>query len=210
MTWTWHQQQTLEKAEARARAGERPADICAALSIPPSTYSRWARLHGFRRGDLFPDDGRARAACAPGPVVAPSSWTGSGTLSKAGEAEPSEGDMLARGLAGADLKAEAFAMTHGALALLKQGKGVQADTKLRTAERLLRINRQIGGDAEPDPNEGKRVMDQREATDLFNKSIDLESLREFATLLVDNRADEAGAIYYAWLAREGIVLKERK
>lgn len=57
------------EAERRARAGEAPVDIRAALGISYKAYSSWAKLYGFRQEDLFPDQPRtgARVSTPPGP-----------------------------------------------------------------------------------------------------------------------------------------------
>ncbi|MDJ0920903.1 MAG: hypothetical protein QNI84_07230 [Henriciella sp.] len=48
------------EAERRARAGEAPAAICAALGLSLTTYRRWAALFGFRLCDLDPEHPLAR------------------------------------------------------------------------------------------------------------------------------------------------------
>lgn len=53
-------------AERRARAGDSPKQICDALGLAPSTYWRWAKLFGFRRGDLNPADPLARVQLPKG------------------------------------------------------------------------------------------------------------------------------------------------
>lgn len=47
--------QLAAEAERRARAGETPTEIAAALGISITTYGRWASLYGFRLSDLKPD-----------------------------------------------------------------------------------------------------------------------------------------------------------
>lgn len=54
------------EAEHRARSGETPKQICAALGLTPSTYWRWAKLFGFRRGDLNPADPKSRTRLPKG------------------------------------------------------------------------------------------------------------------------------------------------
>ncbi|WOR13913.1 hypothetical protein RYZ27_09045 [Hyphomonas sp. FCG-A18] len=44
-----------------ARLGVSPADIRAQLGIRVGTYARWAKLYGFRQGDLHPQAHRAGA-----------------------------------------------------------------------------------------------------------------------------------------------------
>lgn len=57
------------EAERRARAGEAPMAIKAALGISARAYSSWAKLFGFRQCDLFPSAKRtgARPKHPPGP-----------------------------------------------------------------------------------------------------------------------------------------------
>ncbi len=47
------------EAERRARAGEAPKAIRAALGISRRAYSSWAKLFGFRQCDLYPGEKRA-------------------------------------------------------------------------------------------------------------------------------------------------------
>lgn len=62
-------QSLAAEVERRARAGEAPKDIRAALGLTVRSYSTWAKLFGFRQCDLFPDKPRAGAPqkLAPGP-----------------------------------------------------------------------------------------------------------------------------------------------
>ena len=53
--------QLAVEAERRARAGETPTEIAAALGLSLTTYGRWAALYGFRVSDLDPSDKRGRA-----------------------------------------------------------------------------------------------------------------------------------------------------
>jgi len=55
-------QQICLEAERRARAGESPPEIRAALGVSKMSYSRWAKLFGFRQCDLHPG---VAQACAP-------------------------------------------------------------------------------------------------------------------------------------------------
>ncbi|GAB5459176.1 MAG: hypothetical protein Hens3KO_22060 [Henriciella sp.] len=64
------------EAERRARAGEDPVDIRAALGVSYTTYSRWARQFGFRQADLFPETPRAGAPVSAPP--GPGGWVRSG------------------------------------------------------------------------------------------------------------------------------------
>lgn len=61
-------QSLAAEVERRARAGEAPKDIRAALGLTVRSYSAWAKLFGFRQCDLFPDKPRAGAPqkLAPG------------------------------------------------------------------------------------------------------------------------------------------------
>jgi hypothetical protein len=60
----------------RARAGEAPPAIRKALGLSYKAYSRWAKLYGFRQGDLFPDGKRAGARVSA--AAGPGGWIGSG------------------------------------------------------------------------------------------------------------------------------------
>lgn len=57
------------EAERLARAGLAPVEIRARLGVSKRAYSNWAKLHGFRQGDLHPERPRAGAsvACPAGP-----------------------------------------------------------------------------------------------------------------------------------------------
>lgn len=62
-TLTLEQRQELcLEAERRARAGEPPPEIRAALGLSEMSYARWAKLFGFRQCDLHPG---VAQACAP-------------------------------------------------------------------------------------------------------------------------------------------------
>ncbi|MCR9080687.1 MAG: hypothetical protein NXH78_16485 [Hyphomonadaceae bacterium] len=50
------------EVERRARAGEAPTAIRAALGLSKQAYARWAKLFGLRQCDLYPDRPQA---CAP-------------------------------------------------------------------------------------------------------------------------------------------------
>lgn len=58
-----------EEAARRARAGEAPGAIRAALGVSLGTYARWAKQGGFRQADLFPKAAHAGAPTKhkPGP-----------------------------------------------------------------------------------------------------------------------------------------------
>lgn len=61
-TLTIEQRRALSaEAERRARAGEAPGAIRAALGISRRAYASWAKLFGFRQCDLFPNHVRAGA-----------------------------------------------------------------------------------------------------------------------------------------------------
>ena len=64
----------IAECRRRMEAGETTSSIIAALQIPKATFYKWAKIHGFRRGDLNPDDPRARTRAPAGP----SSGTSSG------------------------------------------------------------------------------------------------------------------------------------
>ena len=57
----------IAECRRRRQAGESAKDICAALQINIKTFHKWAKIHGFRLGDLDPGNPRARAALPPGP-----------------------------------------------------------------------------------------------------------------------------------------------
>lgn len=52
--------QLAVEAERRARAGETPTKIAAALGLSLTTYGRWAALYGFRLSDIDPDNKQGR------------------------------------------------------------------------------------------------------------------------------------------------------
>ena len=52
------------EAERRARAGDAPKTICAALGLTKSIYARWAREQGFRQADLRAEADPDQATCA--------------------------------------------------------------------------------------------------------------------------------------------------
>ena len=58
----------------RARAGEAPTAIRKDLGISYKAYSRWAKLYGFRQGDLFPDGKRAGARVSSAAGQLPEGW----------------------------------------------------------------------------------------------------------------------------------------
>ena len=64
------------ECERLARAGREPVQIRKALGISYKAYSRWAKLYGFRQGDLFPDAERAGARVSA--AAGPGGWIGSG------------------------------------------------------------------------------------------------------------------------------------
>jgi hypothetical protein len=64
--------QLAAEAERRARAGETPTEIAAALGISITTYGRWAALYGFRLCDLDPDHKMARGQHPSGATSRPS------------------------------------------------------------------------------------------------------------------------------------------
>ena len=66
------------EAERRARAGEAPGAIRAALGVSPRAYSSWAKLFGFRQCDLYP--GAARPGFPPKHPPGPGGYARSGQL----------------------------------------------------------------------------------------------------------------------------------
>lgn len=69
-TLSLDQRQALAReAETRARAGQSPNEIRAALGLSKVAYQRWAKLFGFRQCDLYPDLARGGrpATHPPGP-----------------------------------------------------------------------------------------------------------------------------------------------
>ena len=64
------------EAERRARAGEAPGAIRAALGLSTRAYSSWAKLFGFRQCDLNP--GRPRPGAPPRHEPGPGGYARSG------------------------------------------------------------------------------------------------------------------------------------
>lgn len=64
------------EAEFRARAGEAPPAIRAALRLSKASYSQWAKLFGFRQCDLHPD--KKRVGAPPLHPPGPGGYVGSG------------------------------------------------------------------------------------------------------------------------------------
>ena len=77
----------IAECKRRMEAGEKVKDICAALQIPQKTFQRWAKVHGFRRGDIDPENPRARTRTHPGP----SAGTSSGLYLRGGSRPRPEG-----------------------------------------------------------------------------------------------------------------------
>ena len=77
------------EAERRARAGEAPKDIRAALGVSQRAYSSWAKLFGFRQCDLHPEEKRAgaRGVLPPGP----GGYARSGRMLRGLPARPEDG-----------------------------------------------------------------------------------------------------------------------
>ena len=63
----------IAECKRRMQAGEKVTDICDALQIPQKTFQRWAKVHGFRRGDIDPASPLARTRAPAGPTPATSS-----------------------------------------------------------------------------------------------------------------------------------------
>lgn len=77
------------EAERRARAGDAPKDIRAALGVSQRAYSSWAKLFGFRQCDLHPDEKRAGA---PGVLPpGPGGYARSGRMLRGLPARPDDG-----------------------------------------------------------------------------------------------------------------------
>ena len=57
----------IAECRRRMEAGEEIKSICAALQINIKTFQSWAKIHGFRRGDVDPGNPRARTTTPPGP-----------------------------------------------------------------------------------------------------------------------------------------------
>jgi hypothetical protein len=66
------------EAERRARSGEAPGAIRAALGLSKGSYSSWAKLFGFRQCDLFPD--KERVGAPPLHPPGPGGYVGSGRV----------------------------------------------------------------------------------------------------------------------------------
>lgn len=77
------------EAERRARAGDAPKDIRAALGVSQRAYSARAKLFGFRQCDLHPDEKRAgaRGVLPPGP----GGYARSGRMLRGLPARPGDG-----------------------------------------------------------------------------------------------------------------------
>lgn len=77
------------EAERRARAGDAPKDIRAALGVSQRAYSSWAKLFGFRQCDLHPEKKRAgaQATLPPGP----GGYARSGRMLRGLPARPGDG-----------------------------------------------------------------------------------------------------------------------
>lgn len=63
----------MAECKRRMEAGEKIKDICAALQIPKSTFYRWSKTEGFRRGDVDPAHPTARTRSPAGPSASTSS-----------------------------------------------------------------------------------------------------------------------------------------
>ncbi len=63
----------IAECRRRMQAGEEIKAICTALQINIKTFHKWAKIHGFRRGDIDPDHPRARSRLPPGPSAHTSS-----------------------------------------------------------------------------------------------------------------------------------------
>lgn len=81
--------QLSAEVERRARAGEAPSAIRAALGVSTRAYSSWAKLFGFRQCDLHPD--AARPGCPPKHPPGPGGYARSGRFLRDLPAPPEDG-----------------------------------------------------------------------------------------------------------------------
>ena len=135
-----HIKRTMEQrraliAECRRRmeTGETVKSICAALQLPQKTFHKWAKIHGFRRGDIHPEDPRARSRLPPGP----SARTSSGLYMRGASHGKPDGSGRKRLLSA---QAEAHFLEHPAEAyLVAQRAEAMGDHALTAAiSKLLR------------------------------------------------------------------------
>ena len=64
------------ECERLARAGVEPVQIRTELGVSYKAYSRWAKIYGFRQGDVFPETPRAGARVRS--AAGAGGWVGSG------------------------------------------------------------------------------------------------------------------------------------
>ncbi len=76
------------EAERRARAGEAPGAIRAALGLSTRAYSSWAKLFGFRQCDL--NSGRPRPGAPPLHEPGPGGYARSGRTGVDGDLSDEE------------------------------------------------------------------------------------------------------------------------
>lgn len=126
------------QAEQRARAGEAPVAIRAALGLERGTYARWAKLFGFRAGDLSPSIPQAGAALQHPP--GPGGYARSGRFYR-GEGLPEDHPARAHGAGhpgwtGGEAAARA---RHGRLRDGQRDAALQAVDGLKAADLLQTV-----------------------------------------------------------------------
>lgn len=119
--------QLAVEAERRARAGETPTKIAAALGLSLTTYGRWAALYGFRLSDIDPDHKQGRGQHEAG--------TASGMSGRFMLRQGLGGRVKGSGRpAGIDLEAEGLLTTRAILNAVRDA--LQASDRSR-ADRLI-------------------------------------------------------------------------
>lgn len=111
------------EAERRARAGEAPVAIRAALGLSKGSYSQWAKLFGFRQCDLYP--GKVRVGAPPLHPPGPGGYVASGRVFRG---------LPPRGAPGARQELDTL---DSAAEVLDAVKAARAAGDLRHADRLL-------------------------------------------------------------------------
>ena len=174
-----------EEAKRRRMEGESPAAICEALKIGPSTYSRWARLLGFRAVDIDPDDPGARGKGPPGATEASANWTGSGRyMRREGLGRPKSGGrvagaaLLPEGVDGAEvLKRVERAM--------ETGQESAADAILKELAARARREKQVGAlraAAEAQARDRGKVGRQKPVDEMSEDELRFDLARLLGTL----------------------------
>ncbi|GAB5454173.1 MAG: hypothetical protein Hens2KO_04020 [Henriciella sp.] len=119
--------QLAVEAERRARAGETPTKIAAALGLSLTTYGRWAALYGFRLSDIDPENKQGRGQHEAG--------TASGMSGRFMLRQGLGGRVKGSGRpAGIDLEAEGLLTTRAILNAVRDA--LQANDRSR-ADRLI-------------------------------------------------------------------------